>query len=152
PNARNIQAVGSLVPGVRLTVPEVGGTQQTEQTYMTVHGNSQTHTAVTMDGLAIHTNLLDGATQNYIDNLAIEEATYKTSGVSAESSRGGVNLNLIPKDGGNTFRGAAYFGGSNGDWQSNNVTPDLEARGLLRNNSSRMAQIGDYNGSLGGPI
>src|SRR5215813_8507535 len=35
PNARNIQAVGSLVPGVRLTVPEVGGTQQTEQTYMT---------------------------------------------------------------------------------------------------------------------
>jgi len=32
PNARNIQAIGSLVPGVRLTVPEVGGTQQTAQT------------------------------------------------------------------------------------------------------------------------
>ena len=47
PNARNIQAMGSLVPGVRLTTPEVGGTQQTEQTYMTVHGNSQAHTAVT---------------------------------------------------------------------------------------------------------
>ena len=63
PNARNLQALGSLVPGVRLTVPEVGGTQQTEQTYMTAHGNTQVHTAVTLDGLAIHTNLLDGATQ-----------------------------------------------------------------------------------------
>jgi hypothetical protein len=125
PNARNMQAVGSLVPGVRLTTPDVGGTQQTEQTYMTAHGNSQFHTAVTMDGLAIHTNLLDGATQNYIDNLLIEEATYKTSGVGADSSRGGVNVNIIPKDGGNTFRGSGYFGGSNGSWQSNNVTADL---------------------------
>ena len=152
PNARNIQAIGSLVPGVRLTVPEVGGTQQTEQTYMTVHGNSQLHTAVTLDGLSVHTNLLDGATQNYIDNLLIEEATYKTSGVGADSARGGVNLNIIPKDGGNSFRGSGYFGGSNGDWQSNNVTPDLEERGFLARNSSRMALIGDYNAGLGGPI
>jgi hypothetical protein len=152
PNARNIQAMGSLVPGVRLTTPEVGGTQQTEQTYMTVHGNSQVHTAVTMDGLAVHTNLLDGATQNYIDNLLIEEATYKTSGVGADSARGGVNLNIIPKDGGNTFRGQGYFGGSSGDWQSDNVTPDLEARGLNPASSSKMSQIGDYNMSLGGPV
>ena len=76
---------------------------------MTVHGNSQVHTAVTLDGLAVHTNLLDGATQNYIDNLLIEEATYKTSGVGADSARGGVNLNIIPKDGGNTFRGAGLL-------------------------------------------
>jgi hypothetical protein len=152
PNARNIQAVGSLVPGVRLTTPEVGGTQQTEQTYMTVHGNSQFHTAVLMDGLAVHTNLLDGATQNYIDNLSIEEATYKTSGIGAESSRGGLNLNLIPKDGGNTFRGAGYFGGSSGDWQADNVTDDLIARGLNPNSTSKTSLIGDYNGQLGGPI
>src|SRR5262245_15404720 len=152
PNARNMQAVGSLVPGVRLTVPDVGGTQQTEQSYMTAHGNSQVHTNVTMDGLNIQTNLLDGATQNYVDNLLIEEATYKTSGVGADSARGGVNLNIIPKDGGNTFRGQGYFAGSNGDWQSNNVTDDLVARGLLRQNSSRMALIGDYNGSFGGPF
>ena len=152
PNARNIQAVGSLVAGVRLTVPDVGGTQQTEQTYMTVHGNSQLHTAVTMDGLAVHTNLLDGATQNYIDNLLIEEASYKTSGVGADSARGGVNLNIIPRDGGNTYRGQGYFGGSSGAWQSSNVTPDLEAREFLARNSSRTSRVGDYNLAIGGPI
>jgi hypothetical protein len=152
PNARNIQAIGSLVPGVRLTVPDVGGTQQTEQSYMTAHGNSQVHTSVTLDGLNVQTNLLDGATQNYIDNLLIEEATYKTSGVGADSARGGVNLNIIPKDGGNTFKGAGYFGGSSGDWQSDNVTADLETRGLLKRNSSRTARVGDYNGAIGGPI
>jgi hypothetical protein len=62
---------------------------------MTVHGNSQLHTAGTMDGLAIHTNLLDGATQNYVDNLLIEEATYKTSGAGADGARGGVNVNIV---------------------------------------------------------
>jgi hypothetical protein len=152
PNARNIQAVGSLVPGVRLTVPDVGGTQQTEQTYMTVNGNSQLHNNVMLDGLSIYTNLLDGATQNYIDNLLIEEASYKVSGVGADSSRGGVNLNIIPRDGGNVYRGQGYFGGSRGNWQSNNVTQDLEDRQFFKRNSSRTAEVGDYNAALGGPI
>src|SRR5262245_54093185 len=123
PSARNIQSVGSLVPGVRLNIPDVGGSQQTEQTYMAVHGNDALHTTILLDGMPAQTNLSDGAVQNYIDNALIAEATYQTSGVSAETSAGGVRVNLIPKDGGNTLHGAGIFGGSADGWllQSTNL-------------------------------
>ena len=34
-----------------------------------------------------------------------EEVSYQTSAISAEVSAGGVRANMIPKDGGNTFKG-----------------------------------------------
>ena len=76
PSARNIQSVGSLVPGIRLNVPDVGGAQQTEQTYMATHGNTALHNTVLLDGMPAQTNLVDGQVQNYIDNALIAEAKY----------------------------------------------------------------------------
>ena len=68
PSARNMQAIGALVPGIRLNIPDVGGAQQTEQTYMATHGNSALHNTILLDGMPAQTNLADGAVQNYIDN------------------------------------------------------------------------------------
>jgi hypothetical protein len=152
PSARNIQSVGSLVPGIRLNVPDVGGAQQTEQTYMAVHGNTSLHNTILLDGMPAQTNLSDGQVQNYIDNALIAEATYQTSGVSAESSAGGVRLNLVPKDGGNTLHGSGFFGGSSDNWhlQSTNLDDDLRARGLPT--GARVQHLNDFNGSAGGPI
>ena len=136
PSARNMQSVGALVPGIRLNIPDVGGTQQTEQTYMATHGNASRDNTILLDGLPAQTNLLDGQVQNYIDNALIAEATYQTSGVMAESSGGGVRVNLIPKDGGNTVHGSGFLGGSADrnvlgiPLQGDNITPDLTARGL----------------------
>jgi hypothetical protein len=152
PSARNIQSVGSLVLGIRLNIPDVAGSQQTEQTYMAAHGNSSLHTTVLLDGMPAQTNLADGAVQNYIDNALIAEATYQTSGVSAETSAGGVRLNLIPKDGGNTVHGAGFFGGSSDNWhlQSNNLDDALRSRGLPT--GARVQHLNDFNGSGGGPV
>jgi hypothetical protein len=152
PSARNIQSVGSLVPGVRLNIPDVGGSQQTEQTYMAVHGNDALHTTILLDGMPAQTNLSDGAVQNYIDNALIAEANYQTSGVSAESSAGGIRLNLIPKDGGNTLHGSGFFAGTSDDWklQANNLDDQLRARGLPT--GARVQHLNDLNGSAGGPV
>src|SRR5215468_8229358 len=152
PSARNIQSVGALVPGIRLNVPDVGGAQQTEQTYMASHGNSALHTTILLDGMPAQTNLSDGAVQNYIDNALIAEATYQTSGVSAETSAGGVRLNLIPKDGGNTMHGSGFFGGTSDDWhlQATNLDAELKARGLPT--GARVQHLNDLNGSAGGPV
>ena len=156
PSARNIQSVGALVPGIRLNIPDVGGTQQTEQTYMATHGNASRDNTILLDGLPAQTNLLDGQVQNYIDNALIAEATYQTSGVMAESSGGGVRVNLIPKDGGNTVHGSGFFGGSADTkflgipLQSDNITPDLTARGLK--SGARIQHVNDFNGSVGGPL
>ena len=88
PTARNMQAIGALVPGIRLNLPDVGGAQQTEQTYMAVHGNSSLHNTILLDGMPAQTNLSDGAVQNYIDNALIDESVYQTSAISAESFGG----------------------------------------------------------------
>src|SRR6516225_4549307 len=152
PSARNMQSVGALVPGIRLNIPDVGGSQQTEQTYMATHGNASRDNTILLDGLPAQTNLLDGQVQNYIDNALIAEATYQTSGIMAESSGGGVRVNLIPKDGGNTLHGSGFFGGSADSWhlQADNLTPDLVARGLKT--GARIQHINDFNGAVGGPI
>ena len=152
PSARNLQSVGALVPGIRLNIPDVGGAQQTEQTYMATHGNASLHNTVLLDGMPAQTNLVDGQVQNYIDNALIAEATYQTSGVTAESSGGGVRVNMIPKDGGNTVHGSGFFGGSADSWhlQADNLTPDLVARGLKT--GARIQHVNDFNGAVGGPI
>ena len=152
PSARNIQSIGSLVPGVRLNTPDVGGAQQTEQTYMAVHGNSALHNTILLDGMPAQTNLSDGAVQNYIDNAMIAESVYQTSAISAESSAGGVKLNLVPKDGGNAIHGSGFFGGANDDWglQADNVDDYLRGRGL--GTGARINHLYDYNGAMGGPV
>jgi carboxypeptidase family protein len=152
PSARNPQSIGSLVVGVRLNIPDVGGAQQTEQTYMLTHGNSQLHTTFLLDGMPAQTNLGDGQIQNYVDNALIAEANYQTSGVSAESSAGGVRVNLIPKDGGDTLHGSGFLGGSAEDWhlQATNVDTALTGRGLQT--GSRVQHLYDLNGSAGGPL
>jgi hypothetical protein len=153
PSARNIQSIGSLVPGVRLNTPDVGGAQQTEQTYMAAHGSSALHNTVLLDGMPAQTNLTDGAVQNYIDNALIAESVYKTSGVSAETSAGGVYLNLVPKDGGNTTHGQGYFAGSSDNWhlQASNVDDALLNRNLPAT-GTRIDHLNDYNFSTGGPV
>jgi Carboxypeptidase regulatory-like domain len=150
PNARNLQSIASMVPGIKLNAPDVGGSQQMEQTYLATHGNSSRNTTVQVDGMMINGVMNDGQIQAYTDNALVQEATYQTSGVSAEVSAGGVRLNMIPKEGGNTFKGSGFFGGSNGDWQSDNVSSDLIAKGFT--GATKIVHIEDFNLSGGGPI
>ncbi len=153
PTARYMQSIGSYVPGVHLNSPDIGGSQQTEQNYLEAHGNSYVHSTYLLDGMKINTTLLDGEVQNYVDNSMIEETTYSTSIFNAEVSSGGVLTNLIPKAGGNTFHGQFYAGGSDGGWQSSNITPALKERNapsIL--NQDEIVKIEDFDGSIGGPI
>lgn len=43
PTARNLQSVGSYIPSVHLNIPDVGGSQQIQQTYIATHGNPPEH-------------------------------------------------------------------------------------------------------------
>ena len=146
------QALAALVPGVRLRSgtganPDVGGSQQMEQTYIVSHGSGAVHTTVLLDGMNINSNYLDGTIQNYVDNSIIQQATYQTSGVGAEVSAGGALVNQIPKDGGNNFHGDAFFGGTGqgGWWQASNIGDALRARGVTSGNS--VVHIEDFNGA-----
>jgi succinate dehydrogenase/fumarate reductase-like Fe-S protein len=43
-----------MVPGIKLNAPDVGGSQQMEQTYLATHGNSSRNTTVQVDGMMIN--------------------------------------------------------------------------------------------------
>ena len=157
PAPRNMQGLAALVPGLRLRSgtganPDVGGSQQVEQTYITGHGNGAVNTTVLLDGMNINSNYLDGTIQNYVDNAVIQQSTYQTSGIGAEVSAGGTLVNQIPKDGGNEFHGDGFasYSGHNAFWQGNNLNDALRARGVATPNS--IVHVEDFNGNIGGPI
>lgn len=150
PTPRNSQSFGYLAQGVRLSKPDVGGAQMMEQVNMRVHGASQLHTTMQIDGMLISPAFSDGAIQNYLNQAHFAETSFTTSSQGAEVSAGGIRLNMIPRDGGNTFHGAQYIGGTAGGWQSNNLTDKLRARGVSA--PTGITHIYDINPSIGGPI
>ena len=150
PSARNYAGMAALLPGVRMTNTDVGGNQQIEQIYMITHGSRRTDTLLMVDGMSINSLMNDGEVQAYFSDAANSEVTYQTSGAGADGSAGGVRINMIPREGGNRYSGSLFFGGSSGKWQSDNVTPELRARGLAAGN--RVDLIQDFNVGLGGPI
>jgi hypothetical protein len=152
PTGRYMQSIASYVPGAHLNLPDIGGSQQIEQNYITLHGAPSTANTYMFDGMIVNTTYLDGAIQQYIDNAAIQETTHQTSNVAVEASGGGMFLNLVPKEGGNQFHFNFFGGGSGGSnfWQGNNVDATSVARGLA--GQSRTVKIEDYDGSFGGPV
>jgi hypothetical protein len=147
---RNIQSVGATLVGVTQSQPDVGGAQGMQQTYLAAHGSDPKDNYIMVDGIRLNGIEGDGAIQQYFNEGMFSEMSYQTAGISAESSGGGVRLNMIPKDGGNAFHGDAFFSATGQSLQANPLTPDLIAQGLQAGNA--LSSIHDINVSAGGPI
>jgi hypothetical protein len=150
PTGRSIWAVGATLTGVTLSAPDVGGTAGMQQTYMNVHGSDRRDNSIQVDGMSVNGIEGDGAIQNYFNQGMFEEMSYQTGALTAEVQTSGVRLNMIPKDGGNNFKGSVFWSHTPGEWQSNNFTDDLRATGLRAPN--RVERIFDLNLGLGGPV
>ncbi|MEP7084271.1 MAG: carboxypeptidase regulatory-like domain-containing protein, partial [Betaproteobacteria bacterium] len=150
PTTRNMQSVGSIVPGVKLSRPDVGGSQGMEQTYMRTHGADDRHTSMQVDGMTVNSSMGDGNIQAYNDDALAQQVVFQTSALPAEVAAGGVRVNMIPKDGGNTVKGGGFFGGTASGWQANNLTDELRAKGFRFRNF--VDHVQDFNFNIGGPI
>jgi hypothetical protein len=150
PTGRNIWGTGATLNGVALSAPDVGGTAGMQQTYMAVHGSERRDNAIQVDGMSVNGIEGDGAIQNYFNQGMFEEMSYQTSALGADVQSSGVRLNMIPKDGSNTFKPSLFWSQTPGDWQSKNFTPELAATGLRAPNT--VDRIFDLNLGLGGPL
>ncbi len=150
PTGRTIQGIGQIVVGVSLSLPDVGGSRAAMQTYMSVHGQSAANVTVMIDGQMVNGLEANGAVQSYFNDAASAEMSYQTSGISAETSSGGVRLNMIPRDGGNRFSGSAGFADRPGKLQGDNLTARLQTAGLASGNATEY--IRDFTIGEGGPI
>src|SRR5258705_90760 len=74
----------------------------------------------------------------------------QVSGHAGDAPSIGVQSNLIPRTGGNSFHGTFLVNGSSGRLQSDNLTTKLKALGLT--DTTRLKNVYDVNGGFGGPI
>ena len=125
-----------------------GGVGQTASTF---HGKTGTNKQ-TYDGMRTHNmQSCGGGCVGYIINAAaVEETTIETGGASADSIASGLAINMIPKEGGNTFSVLVSGLYTNASLQSENLDDALRARGLTT--SQKVVKLFDLTGTLGGPI
>jgi hypothetical protein len=151
PTGKDPFAVGQLIPGVTTNTPDVGGTQIMQQPTLQVHGSSNNDNVFMVDNVQIqHIGFGGNQTGFYFNDGLMEEISYQTSSLPAEAPVGGVQINMIPRDGGNQFRGTAFASGGDTRFQSNNLDADLVALGFTAQN--RVKSVYDVNLTYGGPI
>ncbi len=149
PTGRSIPSLGAMLPGARLALPDVGGTSGMQNRDLTVHGSDGRDTTFLVDGMILNGLEGDGSVQSYFNDMMFEEVSYQTSAINAETSAGGVRANMIPKDGGNSFRGTAFFSSGNSSLQSSNAANAL-AKGLRA--PDKLDKVWDINVAEGGPL
>jgi hypothetical protein len=158
PTGKTFQNIGVLIPGIVLggggtaaTPNDVGGSVGEQQIQMGIHGGRTADMVIQMDGLRFNNLCGSGSYAGISGNDgAIQEIGFETSGASAEAGTGGVRINMIPKEGGNTFRGSFFTNWTNHSLQSNNYSQGLKDRGLEAPDTTE--RIWDINPTIGGPI
>lgn len=141
-----------MVPGVSMAGVDVGGSRYVNDLQLEARGANAKHTTVMQEGMALDLLALEGVPVMYNQDLATQEMAVQAGGGggNAEMQAGGVVMNIIPKEGGNTFSGQGYVGHTAGGWISNNYSDRLRQAGTTE--AAEFNKLFDYSGSIGGPI
>ena len=150
PSARNVQSVAQLMPGVRMDVSDVGGSQAMQQQRFIVRGLTGANNTVLFDGMNMNSLLGDGATVPYFNDATVQEFAFQAGALDADTTAGGGRLNVVPKDGGNTLRASGFIAYNDESWQSDNFSQELKDQGLT--STGKIKNMYDVNGSIGGPV
>ncbi len=151
PTGRDPFAVGQIIPGVSTATPDVGGTQGMQQPTLQVHGSNADDNVFEVDGMMIqHTGFSGNQTGFYYNDTMMQAETFLTSSLPAEAPVGGIQINMIPQEGGNQFHGSVFGTGATQSMQSDNSSAALVAAGLKARN--KIDTIYDLDAGLGGPI
>jgi hypothetical protein len=136
PSGRMVNSLAVLIPGVTSDIKEVGGTNFGQLSpQLSIHGGRPGDGRFTVDGLSPAAAEGNGQYSGSLPNMtAAQEVTIDTSGASAESATDGVVVNLVPREGGNQFKGTFFGAGAWSGLQSSNFTDELKARGLATPN------------------
>jgi hypothetical protein len=142
-SSKQIYTLVTLTPGFT-GVTDVGGQYLFEAG--TYHGKRGSK--VSFNGMGVENS--SGNSSYQINAATVDEMVLQTSGISAEMNADGPVMNIVPKQGGNTFQTILNGLYSNQSMESDNLTSDLRARGL--NAANKRVKIFDEAASLGGPI
>jgi hypothetical protein len=119
--------------------------------FFTAHGGASGEGRLLTNGLVVAAPFGGGGVSDVTyDTANADEMQVLVSGGLGEAETGGPSINIVPKSGGNLFRGSAFYSTS-GDWAtSNNVDDELRALGITQPPTLRTNW--DTSFSIGGPI
>jgi hypothetical protein len=143
--------IGVLIPGVTSTSQDVGGTQFSA-VGLAIHGSRLNEQAALYDGMPFNNGQGRGGQFVAIttNDATVQEMAIETAGLSAEAEAGGVMINLVPRDGGNTFKGLVLGSYTSHALQSDNLSSGLIARGLT--SATTVSKAYDIDPAFGGPL
>jgi hypothetical protein len=155
PTGRTTINLAVLIPGITLSTTfsgegqDVGGNTGEVQQTLSIHGSRGGDMRRMVDGLSMQSQ--GTSVSAFAANSGmIQEVTVDTAAGSAEQSAGGVRMNIVPREGGNTFSGSLFLAGTNEDLQSNNIDAELRALGLV--SASSVKSNWEVNPAFGGPL
>jgi hypothetical protein len=150
-STKSIGQLTTLTTGVT-GLGDVGGTYQVEPGQDVVSGGGRFHgkggTKVSYDGMGMENS--SGNNSYQLNAASVEEMVMSTSGISADTNADGIVVNIVPKEGGNTFRTMLSGVFANSGMESTNLSQELKDRGLLTANKTQ--KVFDESASVGGPI
>jgi len=152
PVTRSYNSLMQLMPN---TVTQAGASSDVQTAPgMVVFGGSggrSNEGRLNVDGISVGSAFNGAGVSSYIADVGnAREITMVASGGLGEAENGGPSLNVVPKEGGNAFHGAAYLSGVTEGMVGSNYSQALQDRGLTV--PGQLRKIWDYTGAVGGPI
>jgi len=149
PSSRGANGIQALVAGMSGGGDSGGITGGSGGMAGFIHGARASDSRTLHDG--INTGWAGANSNAAVSNVAgAQEAVLTTSGGLGEAETGGAVLNVIPRDGGNTFSGTLFLSGASGSMQGSNYTDALKAAGLR--SPQELKKVYDFNPMGGGRI
>ncbi|PYR25006.1 MAG: hypothetical protein DMF92_21390, partial [Acidobacteria bacterium] len=154
PGNGRLSTLSTILPGAALTAESdraSGSLSDRAQTRFAVHGAPEAQPVI--DGM----NMMLSASNTGVfvyNQVNFQEVVAETSGVGADRDTGGAQVNMIARDGGNTFSGTMNGNFTGPGLQSDNIGSDLQARGLSSSTAGQASikKYYDVAGGMGGPI
>ena len=149
--SKSVAALGVLIPGVVTQTQDVGGTAFSA-TAIAIHGSRFNEQQLLYDGVFYNHGAGSGGNFNTIvpNDATVQEVSLEVGGTSAESPNGGLRTNIIPREGGNSFRGSFFASFTDDSLQATNLSDELRALGLV--SVPEVTRIYDVNPAFGGPL
>src|SRR5688500_5265337 len=153
PGLRTVGTLLNAVPG--LVVNDGALALSPTMTFFAARGGPINEGRMAINGMTIAAPFNGGGVSTYIlDSNNTDEISVTVAGGLGETDIGGPMMNLIPRTGGNSFRGQAFVNNA-GDWsRGDNLTPELRAPSPGPNLSETPGIINAYDASVsyGGPV
>jgi len=128
------------------TLHDVGGVGS-DRAFFGVHGQRADDMTYNFGGM--DSRVFSGGGFQY-NAHTFEEVVVETAAGSAEATTGGVQINIIPKDGGNIFSGSISTELTGPKLQSDNINDYLRTHGVA--SAGAVRRYYDIGGGIGGPI